>query len=125
MNLPAISDLRLLAPRRILTGAGCRSALPELLAEEGRQRPLLVHDPRMGDSAALADLLALLERAFGPVPVTTDVPGEPDVDCAEAIAVLLRTGGHDCVIAVGGGSVIDAAKGAAVDRKSTRLNSSH
>ena len=79
----------------------------------------------MGESTALADLLAMLERAFGPIPVTTDVPGEPDVDCAEAIAVLLRTGGHDCVIAVGGGSVIDAAKGAAVDRKSTRLNSSH
>ena len=114
MNVPAYVDLKWLAPRRILTGAGCRQALPALLAEDGRSRPLLVVDPRIGASPALHDLTRRLEATLGAVPVTTDVPGEPDVDCAEAIARLLKSGAHDCVIAVGGGSVIDAAKGAAV-----------
>ncbi|MEI6459151.1 MAG: iron-containing alcohol dehydrogenase [Pseudomonadota bacterium] len=114
MHVPDYFDLQLLAPRRILTGVGCRAALPGLLAEDGRRRPLVVSDPRLGDSAALRDVLALLATAAGPVPMTSDVPGEPDVHCAEAIAALLQRGQHDCVIAIGGGSVIDAAKGAAV-----------
>jgi alcohol dehydrogenase len=114
LNVSTMSVFQLLAPRHILTGAGCRHALPALLAEDGRHRPLLVCDPRLGASVALADLMCALEHRFDTVPVTRDVRGEPDVDCAEAIARQLKSGEHDCVIAVGGGSVIDAAKGAAV-----------
>lgn len=114
MNALAYSDLKLLAPRRILTGAGCRHALVDLLTGDGRQRPLIVSDPRIGDSPALQDVVAALRQTWGAVPLTADVPGEPDVDCAEAIAALLKAGEHDCAVAIGGGSVIDAAKGAAV-----------
>lgn len=115
MSASDVLDLALLAPRRILTGFGCRHRLPALLAEAGRHRPLVVADPGIGDALPLREVLAALERANGGwVPVTRDVPGEPDVGCAEAIARRLRDDGHDCVVAIGGGSVIDAAKGAAV-----------
>ena len=75
MHVPDYFDLQLLAPRRILTGVGCRAALPGLLAEDGRRRPLVVSDPRLGDSAALRDVLPLLATAAGPVPMTSDLPG--------------------------------------------------
>ncbi len=109
-----MQELRWLAPQRLLTGAGCRHRLPTVLADDGRGNPLVVLDPRLGDAPAVADLLRALSPDGRPVARTDQVPGEPDVDCAEAIASLLKAGGHDCVIAVGGGSVIDASKGAAI-----------
>ena len=114
MDPIAISELRFLAPSRILVGSGCRHELSRLLAADGRRNPLVVVDPRIGEASALRDLLARLGADGRSPPVCNDVPGEPDVETAEAIAALLRAGQHDAVIAIGGGSVIDAAKGAAL-----------
>jgi alcohol dehydrogenase len=110
----ACSELRFLAPARILVGVGCRQELPRLLAADGRSNPLVVVDPRIGEAPALRDLLARLAAEGNAPPVCDEVPGEPYVETAEAIAARLRAGGHDAVIAIGGGSVIDAAKGAAL-----------
>lgn len=114
MEPTSFSELRLLAPARILVGAGCRRELPALLAAAGHSRPLVVIDPRLGAAAALQDLLALLVRDGRAPAICDEVPGEPYVETAESIAQRIRSGGHDAVVAVGGGSVIDAAKGAAL-----------
>jgi alcohol dehydrogenase len=110
----SIAELMLVAPRRILTGSGCRQRLAALLAEAGHVRPFVVVDPRLADEGPLADTLDALASGGRRPPVARDVTGEPEVEVAEAIARRLREGGHDAVIAIGGGSVIDAAKGAAI-----------
>ncbi len=114
MHPTVFTELRFLAPSRIFVGAGCRHELPRLLAADGCRNPLVVVDPRLGDAAPLREVLAGLTAAGTATSVCDEVPGEPSVEMAEAIAALLRTGGHDAVIAIGGGSVIDAAKGAAL-----------
>lgn len=96
-------------PTPITIGPGAVRELPRLAVEAGIQRPLLITDPGLKD---LAPMEAVREQ-FPGAPVHADVHPNPlDSDVARAIEVL-RDGGHDGVIAVGGGSAMDCAKAAA------------
>ncbi len=64
-------------------------------------------------SARAAPLLAVLAGAGLPT-VTYSVTGEPDIDTVEAGAGVARRERCDCVVAFGGGAVLDAAKAIAV-----------
>ncbi|HQZ14149.1 MAG TPA: iron-containing alcohol dehydrogenase, partial [Devosia sp.] len=92
-------------------GAGVISTLTEAVAELGMTRPLLVTDK--GIVAA-----GLAERVLGYLPAGTPVydgtktnPTESAVN--EALAIY-RASGCDGIVAVGGGSPIDLAKGVAL-----------
>lgn len=101
-------------PRTIRIGGGTLAELPEVLAQAGLSRPLIVTDDWMASSGVLdrvEDLLAkagMVSRSF------TGVVPDPTVDSVEAGCVFLREGQHDCVIGLGGGSAIDSAKVVAV-----------
>lgn len=89
-------------PRQIF-GAGSLSLLPHGLVMLGACRPLLVSD-RGVERAGLVD------RADGVTERFLDVPENPTADCADAAVEMYRVGSCDSVVALGGGSVIDAAK---------------
>jgi 4-hydroxybutyrate dehydrogenase len=91
-------------------GAAGRAA--EIAASLGIRRPLLVTDPGLAAGPVLARVQAVLA---GLVPVLYDAtPQNPDEDAVLAAATLYRAEGCDGVIAVGGGSPIDLAKGVAL-----------
>ncbi|RDD60884.1 iron-containing alcohol dehydrogenase [Ferruginivarius sediminum] len=102
------------APTRF--GAGRIDELARACAELRLTRPLVVIDPGV---AALPPLAAALEslpehRRFDAV------RGNPDeASVAEAVGVY-RDGGHDGVIAVGGGSALDTGKAVALLALQTR-----
>jgi alcohol dehydrogenase class IV len=81
---------------RILFGPGTSAQVPELLASFG-QRPLVVTGKR----------LVRLPGVDGP---SFSVSHEPTVDLIREGANAFRQSGCDSVIAIGGGSVIDAGK---------------
>ncbi len=96
-------------PVKIRFGDGCAAELAGVLADEGVTRPLVVIDAGLegmvpGVAAALADMggAVRFEKA----------PGEPTVTLVEAAAAALSEGGCDAVVAIGGGSAMDTAKGA-------------
>lgn len=97
---------------RILLGAGISSELATLVQQLG-QRAMLVESAsaitRNGPPAALAAGLV----ATGVVVARLGVHGEPDLHAVEAAVALARDARCDCVIAIGGGSVIDTAKAVA------------
>ncbi|MBI2929349.1 MAG: iron-containing alcohol dehydrogenase [Verrucomicrobia bacterium] len=103
-------------PTRTLFGAGALKELPAHLAKLGIRRPLVVTDPGLLNTEAfraLASTLGASEQGKGwflyagvhPNPVESDVR-----DAAEAF----RAHGCDGLIALGGGSPLDAGKAARV-----------
>ena len=94
---------------RIVFGAGALQTAGEILAALG-SRPLVVTG-RATERAA--GLLALLGEQ-GARPVTFAVGGEPDVDIVRLGAALARAERCDCVVGIGGGAALDAAKAVAI-----------
>lgn len=97
-------------PIRIRFGDGVVTALPEILAGDGVARPFVVLDPNVAALPAVAGVLGALERAV----VAEIEPGEPTLASVDAMGARLAAAGCDGVVAIGGGSVLDTAKGARV-----------
>jgi alcohol dehydrogenase class IV len=99
------APFELAAPARVLFGAGVAEEVPGIARALG-SRPLLVTGRSTERAAALA---GALERQGAPATFFS-VAGEPTVDLVRAGAAAARQGGCDLVIALGGGSALDAGK---------------
>jgi alcohol dehydrogenase class IV len=91
--------------QRIVFGPGTAAQLPAIAQALGRS-PLLVTGRNPSRHAALL--------AWRPRGLTVEVAGEPDFDLIRTATAAARAAGHDSVIAIGGGSVIDAGKAIAM-----------
>jgi alcohol dehydrogenase class IV len=111
----SIGTFTFVTPPRVVVGWG--SATDERLVVEAKhlgQRPLIVTGKSLRASGILASLTANLEAA-GLVPTLHEgVPPEPDLEAVQAAIETARHSGADSVLAIGGGSVLDVAKGAAL-----------
>lgn len=96
-------------PRLMLTGCGAFAAAPVEVARLGR-RALVVTDPVMVKVGHVDKLVAGLAAAGVTAAVFDGVPGEPTDEMVAAGLAVLRAHGADVVVALGGGSPIDAAK---------------
>ncbi|OZI73701.1 hypothetical protein CAL24_17785 [Bordetella genomosp. 2] len=92
---------------------------PGVLAEAGREvaalgcrRPLVLASRRSRAMPAYAGLLASLAGAE--VAESVDVPAHSSPQAVTAATQALSAHGADCLVAFGGGSVVDTAKGAAL-----------
>jgi alcohol dehydrogenase len=96
-------------PTAIRFGVGRIEELPAACAALGITRPLLVTDPGLAGHA-LGERVLAVARASGPAGLFADVrPNPTGADVAAGVEAF-RAGGHDGVIALGGGSALDAAK---------------
>ncbi|NKB59428.1 MAG: iron-containing alcohol dehydrogenase [Alphaproteobacteria bacterium] len=90
-------------PGRILELAAACSAV-------GMTRPLLVTDPGLAALPMVGEAIARNETVGLPTGLFSDVAGNPVGRNVDDGAAVYRAGGHDGIIAFGGGSAIDAAK---------------
>jgi len=93
-------------PTRIWAGPGRLAELPAACAELGIKRPLIVTDAGLKASPMIRRALEVLAGA----PVFGDVKGNPVAANVEAGLGAYRAGRHDGVVAIGGGSALDAGK---------------
>lgn len=96
-------------PGNVRFGEGAFRELPASLP--AGCHPMLVIGKSFSLSAEGKELLELL-KPFRPV-IRIGIPAEPPLECVDELIALGRAEKVDSVIAVGGGSVIDAAKAAA------------
>ncbi|MEP5764663.1 MAG: iron-containing alcohol dehydrogenase [Halieaceae bacterium] len=101
-------------PRILRIGAGASDQLSATLDELNVRQPLLVSDPFMLQCGYVERLQMQLAQAAIPCGLFTDCVPDPTTDSVSAALDQFRSGGHDAVIALGGGSSIDTAKAVAV-----------
>lgn len=97
-------------PTPIRFGAGRIAELPASCAEAGMKRPLLITDRGLAAAPITARALDALERAGLGRALFADVDPNPDETNLAAGVAVFRAGGHDGVVAFGGGSALDLAK---------------
>ncbi|MFI4868372.1 MAG: iron-containing alcohol dehydrogenase [Steroidobacterales bacterium] len=93
-------------PTSVWTGPGRIAELPAACAALGIRRPLLVTDEGLRAAPMVLQALALVPGTG----LFADVRGNPVAANIEAGLTAYRAGGHDGVIAFGGGSALDAGK---------------
>ncbi|MEO1017757.1 MAG: iron-containing alcohol dehydrogenase [Pseudomonadota bacterium] len=97
-------------PTAIRFGAGRIAELPQACAAAGISRPLLVTDRGLADLRITQRVLEIMDGAGLGDARFTEVDPNPNGGNLAAGIVAFKTGGHDGVVAFGGGSGLDLAK---------------
>lgn len=97
---------------RLVFGPGVLNRLPELVADWGAKRVLLVSDPHITAAGHAPRAQKLLENAGIYVTSFSDVRENPTTEDVDAAVAAARPAAVDTIIAIGGGSSMDTAKGA-------------
>lgn len=89
---------------------GALARLQEHMATQGITRPLICTDKGIVAAGLLDTLLGHLPEGMN-APVFDETPGNPTEEAVKAALALYKEAGCDGLIAIGGGSSIDLAKG--------------
>jgi alcohol dehydrogenase class IV len=107
-------------PTAIRFGPGRISELAQACRDLGMKRPLVVTDPGVARLGWFEALVGDLRAAGLDTGVFADVHANPTGGDVDAGLAQLRTEQRDGVVAVGGGSALDAAKAVALMARQTR-----
>ncbi|MGD0947476.1 MAG: aldehyde dehydrogenase family protein [Candidatus Binatia bacterium] len=102
-------------PTNVVAGHGCLSSIYKVIVDLGCRRAMILTDPGVR-KAGLVDLVknSLVDFCVG---IFDAIPQDPDLESVDAATEKARELKADCIVSVGGGSVIDAGKAVCVTLK--------
>jgi alcohol dehydrogenase len=110
--MPAKTFFEYVCPVKIVSGRKALANLPYELAQLGSKKPMIITDKGVVAAGLIAKVKAAMVEFEGGISVIFD---ETPVDSSDKIcdkaADIFRKNGCDALVAVGGGSAIDTAKG--------------
>jgi len=101
-------------PRRVLFGRGRSAEVPSICIANGWKRAFVVTDYGVSQAGLVAPLVGELSKLEMLTGTFDAVPAEPQLQVVDRLAELLHESKADCVIGIGGGSVMDATKVASI-----------
>ncbi len=96
---------------RLISGHTALEEIPNLLLEMGTSSPMVLTDEGVKSAGLLDILIQALGDCLTLAAVEDQVPPDSDVTRVRELATVYRDRGCDSLIALGGGSVLDTAKG--------------
>jgi alcohol dehydrogenase len=96
---------------KLLSGSGAVLDLPSLIKKQGLAHPLIVTDKGIIKAGLMKDLLSALENTELNYVMYDETVPNPTIDNIEEAAKMYTENNCDCIIAFGGGTAIDCAKG--------------
>lgn len=97
-------------PVKILSGEASLENIPYELAVLEAKAPLLLSDAGLVKAGAVDTVIRAMRPAEAKA-IYTEIPPDSSVETVNTIAQFFKKNGCDSILAVGGGSVIDTAKG--------------
>lgn len=102
-----------ICPVKILSGPNALENIPVELDRLSASRPLILTDKGVSEAGLTDHVIgSFADSGLTPAVMYRDVPPNSSVETVTAVAGLYTEHDCDAIIAVGGGSVIDTAKGA-------------
>jgi alcohol dehydrogenase len=111
MGQGSVFELRKFVTPEVIFGVDARKLAGRCCNNLGARHALIVTDPGVIAAGWLADIAASLEEASVAYSVYSGVTPNPRAEEVMVGADLYRSKGCDVIVAVGGGSAIDCAKG--------------
>ncbi|MCG6878943.1 MAG: iron-containing alcohol dehydrogenase [Deltaproteobacteria bacterium] len=96
---------------KTVSGHHCLEKIPEILDDLGVRLPLIITDKGVFEAGLINVVNSSMKDRVKIGSVETDVPPDSDLTVVNRLARVYREKGCDAIIAVGGGSVLDTAKG--------------
>ena len=96
---------------RTVSGHNSLDKLPEMLASVNCAKPMIITDKGVNAAGLIEPVKKALGTKVKAGGIYDDVPADSDVKTVKDIAAKYKAAGCDSIIAVGGGSVLDTAKG--------------
>lgn len=114
MELPVFKETIFHMPTKIVLGIGKAQSLIEEITSEGLNNLLLVADPGIMELKRVKDLIENIINKGFLCAIFNEIEPNPSSRSVEKGAKIAKEFGVDSVIAIGGGSAIDVAKGIAL-----------